>query len=91
MTPDPTEIPARPDGFAGTIWDFTYGAGQKASKIIEARATIEDIKGSVSKDAVYFIQFMDDVNKLSLIMENVNTNLELLNKNMATLLPKKED
>lgn len=90
MTAEPT-IPPRPEGVAGKVWDLTFGAGQKASKIIEAKTAIDDIKSTVSKDAVYFIQFMDDINKLTVILEKVNVNLELVNENMAILLPKKEE
>lgn len=90
MTPEP-QIPPRPEGIAGTVWDLTFGAGQKASKFIEAKAALEDIKGTVSKDAVYFIQFMDDINKLTLTLEKVNTNLELVNEHMATLIPTKKE
>ena len=90
MTPEPT-VPPRPDGIAGTVWDLTFGAGQKASKIIEAKAALDDIIGAVSKDAVYFIQFMDDINKLTNILETVNTNLELLNQHMETLIPTKKE
>ena len=85
------KIPPRPEGIAGTVWDLTFGAGQKASKFVEAKAALDDIKGTVSKDAVYFIQFMDDINKLTNTLESVNANLELLNEHMATLIPKKED
>lgn len=90
MTPEPT-IPPRPEGVAGTIWDLTFGAGQKASKIIEAKTAIDDIKGTVSKDAVYFIQFMDDINKLTVILEKVNKNLELMNEHMTALIPEKKE
>jgi septation ring formation regulator EzrA len=91
MTPE-QQIPPRPDGFAGTLWDLTFGAGQKASKFVEAKAAFDDIKGTVSKDAVYFIQFMDDINKLTNTLETVNANLEQLNEHMTALIPnKKED
>lgn len=90
MTPEST-IPPRPEGIAGTVWDLTFGAGQKASKFIEAKTAIEDIKGTVSKDAVYFIQFMDDVNKLTVILEKVNKNLELMDEHMTALIPEKKE
>ena len=91
MTPPSENIPPRPEGIAGTVWDLTFGAGQKATKIIDAKAAFEEIKGTVSKEAVYLLQFMDDINKLSGIMEKVNANLELLNEHIETLLPKTED
>lgn len=92
MTPEQTQIPPRPEGgIAAAFWDITYGAGQKASKFIEAKAALNDIKGTVSKDAIYFIQFMDDINKLTLILEKVNTNLELMNEHMTALIPEKKE
>lgn len=90
MTPEPT-IPPRPEGIAGKVWDLTFGAGLKTSKILEAGAAIEDIKDSVSKDAVYLIQFMDDFNKLTVILEKVNANLELMNEHMTALIPEKKE
>jgi hypothetical protein len=91
MTPEPPTVPPRPDGVAGTVWDLTFGAGQKASKVFEAKAALDGIKGAVSKDAVYFIQFMDDINKLTHVLETVNANLELLNEHLVTLIPKEKE
>jgi len=90
MTPE-SQVPPRPDGIAGTVWDLTFGAGQKASKFIEAKAALEDIKGTVSKDVINFTQFIDDINKLTQTMEKVNTNLELLNEHMTALIPIKKE
>lgn len=91
MTPEQIQVPPRPDGLAGTVWDLTFGAGQKASRLIETKAALEDIKGTVSKDAINFIQFMDNINKLTLTLEKVNTNLEQLNEYMVTLIPTKKE